>query len=107
MPIAVLEAMATALPIVSTDVGDVRQMVSEANRPFIVPPGDVQAYATALETLAGDPALRGQIGEQNRQRCCEEFGFARMLQRHRTLYELCMGVADSSSANSDAATGGR
>lgn len=92
MPIAVLEAMAAGLPVVSTDVGDVRRMVCEANAPFVVPPEDPGAYAAALSALAGDAGLRLSIGEENRKRCHAEFGFPLMLERHRALYTECMAT---------------
>jgi L-malate glycosyltransferase len=92
MPIAVLEAMATALPVVSTDVGDVRQMVCEGNRRFVVPLDNPAAYAAALGELIADAGLRGLLGSQNRRRCEEEFGFPLMLRRHEELYDRCMGA---------------
>jgi len=90
MPIAVIEAMASGLPIVSTDVGDVKEMVTESNRSFIVPPNDPDAYSRALATLLGDEALRAAIGAENRKRCEDEFGFDLMVRRHRELYNRCM-----------------
>ena len=90
MPIAVLEAMASGLPIVSTDVGDVKEMVGQANRRFIVPPGDPGAYSCALAALLNDAALRSVIGAENRKRCEDIFEFGLMVRRHRELYDRCM-----------------
>jgi len=90
MPMVVLEAMASGLPVVSTDVGDVKQMVAQSNRRFIVPPGDPGAYSCALETLLGDATLRAVIGAENQKRCEEEFEFGLMVRRHRELYDRCM-----------------
>jgi glycosyltransferase involved in cell wall biosynthesis len=89
MPIAVLEAMGTALPVAGTDVGDVRQMVCEDNRRFIVPPDNPAALSAALGTLIADAALRARLGEQNRRRCEEEFDLSMMVQRHKALYDRC------------------
>ena len=90
MPIAVLEAMASGLPVVSTDVGDVKNMVAQSNRGFIVPPGDPAAYSRALAALLGDAELRAGIGADNRKRCEDEFEFGLMVRRHRELYDQCI-----------------
>jgi L-malate glycosyltransferase len=90
MPISVLEAMASALPIASTDVGDVREMVTSDNRKYVVRKDDVAAYASALEELLADAALRHRLGRENRRRCEDEFGFALMLRRHHELYDRCV-----------------
>src|ERR1035441_2719637 len=58
MPLAVLEAMASGLPVVSTDVGDVRDMVSKDNTPLITKSGDLVA---ALHKIAVDPSARVSI----------------------------------------------
>lgn len=65
MPISVLEAMASGLPIAGVDVGDVRHIVSDANKPHIVT-RDVDDLASVLSAFAADPTLRQRVGEQNR-----------------------------------------
>lgn len=84
MPLTVLEAMAAGLPVVSTDVGDVKSMVSDLNRSFIVPPAE---YPAALERMASDADLRRAIGEANRRRAGERFDLRWMLARYEMLYE--------------------
>lgn len=69
MPLTVLEAMASGLPVVSTDVGDVRDMVHETNRDLMSPKADAAALAASLERLITQPELRGQIGGENRKHC--------------------------------------
>jgi glycosyltransferase involved in cell wall biosynthesis len=85
-PISVIEAMAAGLPIAAPAVGDVAEMVAEANRPFIVPPGDERALRRALTELAEDPALRKRVGEANRARARKEYDEATMIQRYKALY---------------------
>ncbi len=67
MPIGVLEAMATRLPVAAVDVGDVRNMVSDENRPFIVA-RDTDALANVLSTFLDDDTLRQDIGRANHTR---------------------------------------
>lgn len=64
MPISVLEAMAARLPVAGVDVGDVRHIVSPANKELIVP-RNAEALGEALGRLAGDPGLRNRVGEAN------------------------------------------
>ena len=60
-PVTVIEAQAAGLPVVSTDVGGVRDVVADGESGFLVPPGDVDAMADALAMLAGAPELRSSI----------------------------------------------
>jgi len=90
MPMAVLEAMATGLPIVSTDVGDVKFMVSEQNRPFIVKVDNDDAYTRAVEILLKNQTLRKTIGEANRHKCLTYFDEKLMFLRYKQLYTECL-----------------
>ena len=92
-PISVLEAMAAGVPVVSTDVGDVADIVSEPNRPFVVPGRAVANLAGALEALAEDKALRKTLGEANRRKALAEFDEAKMIDTYRRLYSSAMGVS--------------
>ncbi|MEZ5921938.1 MAG: glycosyltransferase [Parvularculaceae bacterium] len=68
MPVSLIEAMATALPAVATDVGDVKSLVSWENEPFIVRAEDERRYATALKKLIEDAALRKKLGRANAEK---------------------------------------
>jgi glycosyltransferase involved in cell wall biosynthesis len=87
MPIAVLEAMGVGLPVLSTDVGDVREMVAAANRPYVTPLGDDGAYTRALTTLVHRPEERAELGRLNRSRCAAAYDLDVMVERYRRLYE--------------------
>lgn len=87
MPVAVVEAMACGKPILSTAVGDVRQMVCQENADFVIPPGDAARYAPALEALLRDPALRARLGEANRAVAQSDYSEDAMLARYRALYD--------------------
>ena len=93
MPLTVLEAMACGLPIMSTDVGDVKTMVSEGNTPFITPINKEERYLSKLLELISSEKLRLSIGTTNRKRCCELFSTATMYNHYRTLFELAFNRA--------------
>ncbi len=83
-PIGVVEAMAAGLPVAATDVGDVRAMVSEANRPFVV--SGEAALADAIRRLADDPELRATVGAANRELARERYDERTMVERYERLY---------------------
>lgn len=92
-PLAVVEAMAAGLAVVSPSVGDVAEIVAAENAPFIVPPGDEAALAGALIQLAGNEALRRRIGASNQVRARAEFDEAAMAQRHAGIYAAALRLA--------------
>jgi glycosyltransferase involved in cell wall biosynthesis len=93
-PISLVEAMAAGLPVVSTDVGDVADMVSPANRRFVIPlPGD-SGLAAALGELADDAALRRDLGEANRARAVARFGEPDMRDAYARLYGKSLARPD-------------
>jgi L-malate glycosyltransferase len=93
-PISLVEAMATGLPAVATDVGDVRHIVARENLPFIVPRGDDAVLAEAIATLAANPALRADIGAANKALAFSQYDEATMFARYRQLYGAAIGRAD-------------
>ena len=90
MPIALLEAMASALPVVATDVGDVAAMLPDEARQQVVALGPEceLKLAGALQRLAVDAPLRARLGELGRARVAERFSFAAMAARYEALYGL-------------------
>ena len=92
MPIAVLEAMGTGRPVVSTDVGDVKDMVSAEGRRRVTPRGDDVAYTKALDELADDPGERALLGRANRAKCLAEYDVRTMVGAYLGLYREALGA---------------
>ena len=65
-PLKVVEAMAAGLPVIASEFAPIRELVGETG--ILVPPGDVGALSSAIRRLAGDPAVRVQMGRSGRAR---------------------------------------
>ena len=90
-PLSVVEAMAAGLPVAAPAVGDIAEMVAEANTPFIVAPKDEPALGEALLALAGDEGLRKTLGDANKARARAKFDEATMIASYRRLYDSALG----------------
>ena len=73
MPLSLLEAMASGLPVLATDVGDIGLIVAEENRRYVIARDDEARLAIGLGELIADPVLRRQLGAQNRARVLAEY----------------------------------
>jgi glycosyltransferase involved in cell wall biosynthesis len=78
--------MATARPVASTDVGDIRAMLPEAQGDFLTD-RDEAALAAALRLLITDAGLRARLGAENRARAEAEFDQVRMFEAYAALIE--------------------
>ncbi|WP_372617248.1 glycosyltransferase family 4 protein [Falsiroseomonas sp.] len=81
LPMSVIEAMLTGLPVVATDVRGPREQVVEGETGLLVPPMQVPPLAAALSRLAGDAALRARMGAAGRARALERFAEAKVVAR--------------------------
>ena len=73
VPITLVEAMAAGVPVVATDCGSIRDTVQDGEQGFVVPVGDVDAFADRLQRLARDESLRTRLGKSGRARVEDEF----------------------------------
>ncbi len=86
-----LEAMASALPVVVTRVGGNPEVVEEGRSGLLFTPRDAAALAGHLELLLGDSELRQKLARAARDRVVTQFSLKSMLEGYRSLY---LGVAD-------------
>jgi colanic acid/amylovoran biosynthesis glycosyltransferase len=73
LPTVIMEAMAAGLPVISTVIGGIPEMVIQNETGFLVPPGDASALAGAIERLFDEIGLAQRLGERGFQRAKELF----------------------------------
>lgn len=76
-PVVLLEAMSAGLPILSTDHSAIPLTVRDREQGLIVPPGDTDALADALERMVSDRALRQRLGAAGRERYEQRYAVTR------------------------------
>ena len=78
-PVSAIEALASGRPVVATDVGGTRDVVTDDVSGFLVAFGDVEAGAERLERLARDPALRASMGAAGQARTLARYAVPRLV----------------------------
>src|SRR6185437_7596322 len=78
-PVVVIESLAAGRPAVATRVGGVPDVVEHGVDSFLVPVGDSDAIAGALELLALDPELRARMGAAGRERVVARYRVERLV----------------------------
>jgi len=73
LPTVIMEAMATGVPVVSTTLAGIPEMVVDGQTGFLVPEKDPLAVADRVRRLLDDPAAARKMGEAGRTRCAEHF----------------------------------
>lgn len=88
LPMSIIEAMLTGLPVVATDVRGPREQVMHGQTGLLVAPRQVPPLSRALRHLAADPALRARMGQAGRARALELYDEGRVVARTLDLLGL-------------------
>jgi glycosyltransferase involved in cell wall biosynthesis len=88
LPMSVIEAMLTGLPVVTTNIRGPREQVVDGVTGLIVPPGEAPPLANALARLSADPVLRARMGAAGRARALEIYDEAKVIARTLDLLGL-------------------
>lgn len=89
----ILEAMATALPVVATRVGGTPELVAPGGTGLLVPPADPDALAAAMASYANSPGLRRVHGQAARNAVESRFSLAAMVRGYGDLYDRHLAMA--------------
>ena len=73
VPRVILEAMASGLPVVATNVGGVSEAIDDGKTGFLIPPDDTHALTTRISSLLDDPHLVGRVGSAARRNIATEY----------------------------------
>ena len=90
-----LEAAASGVPVVSTDVGSVRDLIREGETGYLVAAGDVDGLTERVGRLLGDAALRERMGQAAAARARRDFALERMVRDYENLFATVAGEAAS------------
>jgi glycosyltransferase involved in cell wall biosynthesis len=111
LPIAILEGMASRLPLVATAVGEVPTVIQDGHTGVLAPAEDPESLAAAIIELLRDPAKRERLGFAARQLVEDEFSAERMTAEYLRVYENAIAAVAKGKerrvAPSVASRGGR
>ena len=94
MPKSLIEALASGLPCVTTDVPGCREVVAPNVNGLLVPAREVEPLVRALQSLIDNPALRAEMGRNGRQRAVAEFSSSRIVSETLSIYQSMLGEAN-------------
>lgn len=86
LPLAVLEAMFAANPVIATTASGIPEAITHDENGLLIPPGDPDALAASLRRLLRDPALRERLGSRARARAQRDFSIDAMADGYERLY---------------------
>ena len=107
IPNVLVEAMAMELPVVSTPISGIPELVDHRANGLLAAPRDAAALADALAELLANPALRGQLGHAARQKVRRSFDSTQTTLALKALFDGCLERANESVGGQQSAIGRR
>jgi len=95
--IVALEAMASGLPVVASDIPGVREVVTDGAEGYLANPLDPRSFAKSIDALLSDPLTRARFGRNGRSRVLREFTWERVAERVEQVYNQVLGRAEGAS----------
>jgi len=98
-PNALMESMASGVPVVATSVGGVTELVQDGLHGRLAPFGDIHAMSEAISWMIEHPDERHQMGEASKQRIAAEFSTRRMIDATEAVYRDLLGRSAMATAS--------
>jgi glycosyltransferase involved in cell wall biosynthesis len=95
--IVALEAMASGLPVVASDIPGVREVVTEGTEGYLANPLDPQSFASRIDAVLQDPLAGARMGRNGRARVLKEFTWERVAERVEQVYNDVLGRSPKSA----------
>ncbi len=91
VPQALVQAMLTGLPCVTTAVGSIAEVAIPDRTALVVPARDAEGLRASIEKILADEALKGRLGEAARKHCAANYSYEIMLDRMEMIYRQVSG----------------
>jgi glycosyltransferase involved in cell wall biosynthesis len=88
LPIAILEAMYIGLPIISTRVGSIPEVIEDGNNGYLISPGDYCSLAEKIVDLSSDQMLRERMGDINRDTILKDYNISSFVEKLENIYNF-------------------
>lgn len=92
VPVVLMEAMASGLPVVATRIAGIAELVDDGESGFLTSPGDVDALVARVDLLLGDAALRNRMGAAGRAKVESDFDSGREGAKLKQVFESALNA---------------
>lgn len=86
LPISILEAMASSLPVIATNVGGIPEAIEHNRNGYLISPGDTKSLEKYLVKLIRDEKMRNMFGQENLQKCKKYFDQDIVVSKMNSIY---------------------
>lgn len=101
IPNVLVEAMAMQLPVVSTDISGIPELIEHRVNGLLVPQKNAEALADAIQELLDSPELRRQLGCVARERVCRDFDATRNILALKAAFDACLHAERAVTGQAD------